>query len=67
MLIFFLDVAGIIHREFVPERTTVNSRYYLGVLERLYARMRHVKKRAVPKPQVLLLHENCPFTASWMC
>jgi hypothetical protein len=34
----FLDAARITHCEFVPESTTVNSHYYLGVMERLYAR-----------------------------
>jgi hypothetical protein len=42
MLIFF-DAAGIIHREMVPQGTTVNTQYYLLVMERLYGRMGHVR------------------------
>jgi hypothetical protein len=39
----FFDAVGIIHHEFVPESTTVSSHHYLGVIERLYARMCHVR------------------------
>jgi hypothetical protein len=38
----------------------VNSYYNLEVIERLYARMRHVIKLAVPKHRWLLLHDNAP-------
>jgi hypothetical protein len=33
------DSKGIIHKEFLPEGQTVNSDYYLGVLNRLWARI----------------------------
>jgi hypothetical protein len=39
----FFDAAGIIDREIVPEGTTVNNQYYLVVMERMYAHMRHVR------------------------
>jgi hypothetical protein len=35
MLIVFLNERGIIHREFVPPNTTVNSDFYCGVLRLL--------------------------------
>jgi hypothetical protein len=38
-LIVFFDIGGMIHKEFVPQGTTVNSHYYLGVMQRLYERM----------------------------
>lgn len=41
-LFFFFYAAGILRCEFVPKGTTVNN-HYLGVMERLYAHMRHVR------------------------
>jgi hypothetical protein len=35
--------AGITCRQFVPEGITSNTQSYLEVMERLYARMRHVR------------------------
>lgn len=40
---FSLDASCIVHHEFVPEGTTVNSSYYSGVVERLYAHLRRVQ------------------------
>jgi hypothetical protein len=33
MLIYFFDIGGIIHCEFVPETTTINQTFYMEVLE----------------------------------
>jgi hypothetical protein len=35
MLIIFFDVKWIVHSEFVPPNTTVNSDFYCDVLRRL--------------------------------
>jgi hypothetical protein len=32
---FFFDMMGIVHREFVPPNTTINSDFYCDVLRRL--------------------------------
>jgi hypothetical protein len=34
-LIYFFNIRGIIHFEFVPEGTTVNKEVYMAVLKRL--------------------------------
>jgi hypothetical protein len=35
MLLTFIDIRGIVHREFVPTGQTVNQVYYLEVLKML--------------------------------
>jgi hypothetical protein len=39
LLTVFFDSKGITHKEFLPESQRVNSDYYLGVLDRLWARI----------------------------
>jgi hypothetical protein len=34
MLIVFFNIRGIVHREFVPQGQTVNTRFYCEVLRR---------------------------------
>jgi hypothetical protein len=43
MLIVF-DIRGIIHKECIPQGTTVDSHCYLGVMQRLHERMRRVTR-----------------------
>jgi hypothetical protein len=40
MLIWFFNIRGIIHFEFVPEGKTVNQIFYVEVLKRLIDAMR---------------------------
>ena len=35
LVVFFFDVRGIVHQEFVPSGHTVNQEFYLEVLRRL--------------------------------
>jgi hypothetical protein len=44
MLIVVFDIRRTIHKEFVPQGTTVNSHCYLGVMQRLYERMHRVRR-----------------------
>jgi len=37
-MIPFFDADGIVHRQFVPPRQTVNQEFYLIVLKQLYER-----------------------------
>jgi hypothetical protein len=60
MLIVVFDIRGIMHKEFVPQGTTVNSHYYLGVMQRLYERMRRVRRDLFDTNSWLLLHDNAP-------
>ena len=43
MLITFFDSEGMFHKEFVPEGSTVNGQYYLGMMQRLLARIHTVR------------------------
>lgn len=40
MLIYFFDMNGIVHKEFIPPRQTVNQQFYLEVLRRLRENVR---------------------------
>jgi hypothetical protein len=37
MLTAFFDAKGIIHHEFVPEKQTINDKFYKAVIKRLIA------------------------------
>ncbi|UYV73070.1 hypothetical protein LAZ67_10001736 [Cordylochernes scorpioides] len=56
MIIVFFDIRGIVHCEFVPQRQTVNSAFYLEVLKRLKRRIARV--RTDIKDTVKLHHDN---------
>ena len=60
MLVCFYDSKGIIHHEFVPEGQTVNGRFYLSVLERLWKRIRRVRPEYSAPGNWFLLHDNAP-------
>jgi hypothetical protein len=44
MLAAFFDAKGIIHHEFVPEKQTVNSKFYKDVTKRFIARVHRVRR-----------------------
>jgi hypothetical protein len=49
----FFDVKGIVHREFVPSKITVNSDFYCDVLRRLRENVRATKKTGtLAQPQL---------------
>jgi hypothetical protein len=52
MLIFFLDVKGIVHREFVPPNTTVNSDFYCDILRCLRKKCATKKTGTLAQPQL---------------
>ena len=58
--ITFFDSEGMIHKEFVPEGSTVNGQYYLGMIQRLLARIRRFRAQYKPQGSCLLLHNNAP-------
>ena len=60
MLITFFDSEGMIHKEFVPEGSTVNGQYYLGMMQRLLARIRRVRPQSNAQGSWSLLHDNAP-------
>jgi hypothetical protein len=60
MLIVFFDIRGIIHKEFVPQGATDNSHCYMGVMQRLYERMRRVRRDLFDANSWQLLRDNAP-------
>jgi len=46
ILIIFFDSQGAVHKEFLPERKTVNTEFYKGVLDRLLKRIQWVRPAA---------------------
>ena len=58
MLICFFDSQGIVHKEFVPPRQTVNQTFYREVLERLGKRVARVRTGIA---RIWMLHhDNAP-------
>jgi hypothetical protein len=53
----FFNADRIMHSKFVHEGTTVNSHYYLGVMECPHACMRHVSNRQFHGNSLLLSHD----------
>ncbi|XP_070392642.1 histone-lysine N-methyltransferase SETMAR-like [Dermacentor albipictus] len=43
MLIVFFNIDGLVHHEFEEPGTTVNSKFYVDVLERLKRRVQHIR------------------------
>jgi hypothetical protein len=59
-LSFFFDAAGIIHREFAPEGDHSEVSLLFGSDGTSLSTHAICKKLAIPKPQLLLLHELAP-------
>ena len=58
MRICFFDSQGIVHKEFVPPRQTVNQTFYLEFLERLRKRVARVRPGIARN--WMLHHDNAP-------
>lgn len=63
MLIVFFDIQGIIHHEYVPAGQTVTGQFYVGVLERLRARIFRVRP-ALAENGWIVHHDNAPAHSS---
>jgi hypothetical protein len=60
MLIIFFDSQGIVHKEFVPERKTVNAEFYKGVMDLFLKRIQQACPVAFCSRDFFLLHDNVP-------
>jgi len=61
MLIIFFHSQGVVHKEFVPERKTVNAEFYKGEMDRLLKRIQRVRPAAFCSQDFFfLLHDNAP-------
>jgi histone-lysine N-methyltransferase SETMAR len=58
MLIVFFDVKGIVHHEFVPPNTTVNSDFYCDVLRRLRENVQWKRPELWQNHNWFLHHDN---------
>jgi transposase len=53
-----------IHHEFVPEKQTVNGKFYKKEIKRLIARVHHVRPEFQERGSWFLLHDNAPAHSS---
>ena len=60
MLIIFFDIRGIVHKEFVPPRQTVNGNFYFEVLRRLRETVMWKWPAMRKNRDCLLHHDNAP-------
>ena len=60
MFICFFDQEGIVHREFVPPRVTVNADFYCDVLRRLRENMRRKRPQKWQNQNLIIHHDNAP-------
>jgi len=55
-----LDSQGVVHKEFVQERKTINAEFYKGVMDHLLKRIQRVRPPAFCCRDFFLLYENAP-------
>jgi len=60
MLICFFDQEGIVHRESVPPRMTVNADFDCDVLRRLRENVRHKRPQKWQNQNLITHHDNAP-------
>ena len=66
VLIIFLDIRGIVHKEFVPPGQTVNGKFYWEVLRRLRENVRRKWPEMWKNGNWLLHHDNAPAHTSFV-
>ena len=57
---YFLDIRGIVHKEFVPPGQTVNGKFYCEVLRRLRENVRRKRPEMWKNGNWLFHHDNAP-------
>jgi hypothetical protein len=60
MLTAFFGAKGIIRHRFVPEKQTVNGKFYKEVIKRLLAQVHYVRPEFQESGSWYLLHNNAP-------
>jgi hypothetical protein len=60
MLIIFFDSQGVVHKEFVPERKTVNAEFYKGVIDLFLKRIQQSCPVAFCSRDFFLLYDDVP-------
>jgi hypothetical protein len=64
MLIAFFFAKGIIRHEFLPEKQTVNGKFYKEMIERLIVRVHRVMPEFQESGSWYLLHDSAPAHSS---
>jgi histone-lysine N-methyltransferase SETMAR len=64
MLIAFFDAEGLVHREFLPQRQTMNKTVYITVLQLLRDVVRRKRLHKWSSGTWLLHHDNAPCYAA---
>jgi hypothetical protein len=59
-LIIFFDSQSVVHKEFTPEKKTVNAEFYKDELDCLLKRIQRVRPAAFWSRDFFLLHGNAP-------
>jgi len=57
-LLIFINVDGILHREFVPLGQTINQQFYLNVVKRLHESLRRKRPEKWQSGDWFLFHDN---------
>jgi histone-lysine N-methyltransferase SETMAR len=60
MLIIIFSSQGVVHKEFIPDRKTVNTEFYKGVMDRHLKHIQRVCPTAFCSRDIFLLHDNAP-------
>jgi hypothetical protein len=60
MLIIFFNSRGVVHKELVPERKTVNAEFYKGVTDCFLKRIQWVRPAVFCSQDFFMLHHNVP-------
>jgi hypothetical protein len=60
MLIFFSDIRGVVHHEYVPAGQTINAEFYFEVLKRLREHVRRARPELWAENAWILHQDNAP-------
>ncbi len=60
MLVSFFDKKGLIHKEFLPQKTTMNAELYLNILQQLCEWIHRIRPKLWANNSWLFLQDNAP-------
>jgi hypothetical protein len=62
--LFYFDIRGVVHDEFVPQGQTVNAAFYVEVLKRLLECVQCVQCELCAEKNWILQHDNAPLRSA---
>jgi hypothetical protein len=60
ILLIFLTLQGVVHKEFIPDGRTVNAEFYKGIMDDLLKRIQQDHSAVFCSRDFFLLHNNAP-------